>query len=125
MKKTKHPLYAVYGSLKKGYGNHRLINNDNCEFLGTTLTEPKFSLYSLGAFPGLKENGETAVEIEVYEVKTKEQEARLDGLEGYMGEGNPHNFYNKIVIPTEFGDAFIYTFNGKLRQENFIENGKW
>jgi len=118
-------LYAVYGSLKRGFGNHRLLQNKDAKFIGTTKTKARFSLYSLGGFPGIKNDGKTAVEIEVFDVQTPELESRLDMLEGYGGANSRYNMYNKEVIDTEFGKAFIYTYNGGVSEDRFIEAGKW
>lgn len=121
-KVKKYPLYAVYGSLKQGYGNNRVMGNS--KLLGTTKTEPKFEMYSLGGFPGIKP-GETPIEIEVFEVSEPETEMAIDRLEGYTEGNEEHNFYNKEVIKTKFGEAFIYTYNYNINEDNKIESGKW
>jgi len=56
-------LCFVYGSLLSGgegkkeeaLGNHRIIAD--AKFLGEHVTKPVFTLISLGAFPGVVENG--------------------------------------------------------------------
>lgn len=114
-------LIAVYGTLRQGFGNHRLINN--AELMGTFKTEPEFSLYNLGGFPGLKQDGKTAVTMEVYAVN--DQEARsVDRLEGYTPGGDNY-FYDKIDIETPWGNAGVYIYMGGVREESFIESGDY
>ena len=47
-------LLFVYGTLKRGLLNHRLIADQ--EFLGESLTEPRYRVIDLGAHPGLIED---------------------------------------------------------------------
>jgi len=115
-------LYAVYGTLKKGHGNHRIINH--CKMLVTTKTPAIYSLYHLGGFPGIKNGGNTEVEIEVYEAPDEMTERRVDMLEGYR-EGGNNNLYNKELFNTEFGDAWIYVYNYEINPENIITDGKY
>lgn len=113
---------AVYGTLKKGYGNHSLISGS--KFLGETKTEKIYDIYDLGPFPGVKRNGSTAVTVEVYEVDNVTAK-RVDILEGYIESNPSQGLYDKEVCKTEFGDAEIYIYNGEPNSENKIENGEW
>jgi gamma-glutamylcyclotransferase (GGCT)/AIG2-like uncharacterized protein YtfP len=70
----------VYGTLKKGFGNHRLL--ENAEYLGPAKTTPEYTMLSTGGFPAVIKQGETAITGELYAV-TDEEFARLDSLEGY------------------------------------------
>jgi len=110
-------LVTVYGSLKKNYGNHGLLAGSR--FVAPTLTPTEFTMLNLGAFPGLIE-WSTAIVGEVYEVDSSTF-VNLDRLEGY-----PH-FYNRKLIPTEYGDAWIYFLNGKYadRNKDFVPSGEW
>ncbi len=120
--------YAVYGSLRKGLCNHGVIKG--AEYVGETVTYPVYNLYPVGitgGFPAMTHNGTTAVKLEIYNVTDPEMERHLDGLEGYMGRGNRNNFYNKEIINTSFGLAYIYFYN---RAEEFdgaesIAHGDW
>ena len=69
---------AVYGSLRKDLGNNPILFGSN--FLGEFQTEPIFSLYDLGWYPGLKPNGNTSIKMEVYEV-SEIISKRVDQLE--------------------------------------------
>lgn len=120
---NKKHLIAVYGSLLSGLGNHRVIQGENTEFLGEFISEPVYSLYSLGGFPGLKENGKTAVKMEVYSVDD-ETARRVDMLEGYSSD-RPATFYDKKPIETPFGTASVYIYVDDIPKENLIESGDW
>lgn len=114
-------LVAVYGSLRKGLGNHRLLQNS--KYLGEFKTEPVFSLYSLGSYPGLKENGTTSVVMEVYEVN-KETAIRVDNLEDYT-PGEKAYFYDKIPIETPWGIASVYTYVNPISEDRLVKSGDW
>ena len=114
-------LVAVYGSLRKGLGNHRLL--EDAEYLGEFVSEPVFNLYSLGGFPGLKEGGNTPVVMEVYEV-TPIEANRIDQLEGYT-PGREATFYDKIPIDTPFGEASVYTYVRDIPEDRLLESGDW
>lgn len=114
-------LVAVYGSLRKGLGNHRLLAN--AEYLGEFQTPPEYSLYSLGSYPGLKENGKTSITMEVYAV-TDEEARRIDGLEGYT-PGQKATFYDKIPISTPFGEASVYTYVSNIPENYLVKSGDW
>lgn len=115
----KGPLYAVYGTLRKGFGNHRLLNNEHCTLLGTETTKPNFHMVSLGGFPGVIPDGKQSIVIEVYEVNSKDVEQRLDWLEGYP------NFYQKMKIETQWGTANMYILNESYLSRTVIESGDW
>ena len=76
----KRELLAVMGSLKQGYGNHRLLGGS--EYLWDGYTLPKYSMLNFGSFPGLID-GKKSCRVEVYEV-SPEILKRIDGLEGYI-----------------------------------------
>ena len=112
-------LVAVYGTLKRGRGNHHLLTDS--QFIGECRTAPEFTMYSLGFCPAITASGDTAITIEVYDVD-KETFGRLDSLEGY-----PH-FYNRKVITTEFGDAWVYFIPRAEEDWNnheIVEDGTW
>jgi len=117
-------LCFVYGSLLSGgegkkeeaLGNHRIIAD--AKFLGEHVTKPVFTLISLGAFPGVVENGETAVIGEVYEV-TDEIFTNLDRLEGYP------SFYGRKQIATAYGKAWIYLLPKSYLSYSKVFSGNW
>ncbi len=88
-------LLFVYGTLKQGYGNHRLLNK--AEFLGTTQTKDKYILLNSG-FPVMMEPNphlkfpELPVRGEVYRI---DRDVHLSNLDALEGEG--HMYLRKLV----------------------------
>lgn len=76
----KHTIY-VYGTLKRGYGNNRLLTSST--FLREARLAPKYKLYDVGWFPGLIEAPDNGVAVtgELWEVDDATLR-RLDALEG-------------------------------------------
>ena len=113
-------LVAVYGSLRKGFGNNRLLSD--AEYVGTTTVEG-WELYSLGAFPGAIQGEGAPLTVELYRVGSM---ARLDMLEGTVNPdgADPRNLYNRVTVDTEYGEAYMYEFNHEVRGEP-IESGDW
>lgn len=112
MSKTK---VAVYGSLREGMGNHRLLIGS--DLLGHFNVEG-FEMYSYGAFPFIK-HGDGTIIVEVYEVD-EETFKRLDRLEGYP------SFYDRELI--EVGgqhQAWIYFIEQDASDNLRVENGDW
>lgn len=105
----KKHLVFVYGTLKRGYYNNRLLEGQ--EFVGEAITEPKYRLYDLGSFPGLVEDNEKgkAIKGEVWRVDEKVI-PRLDML-----EGTPH-LYRREFIDIAGMDEKVqgYIFNRSL-----------
>jgi gamma-glutamylcyclotransferase (GGCT)/AIG2-like uncharacterized protein YtfP len=115
-------LVAVYGSLRKGLGNHYYL--ENAKYLGNFNTEPIYNLHSLGSYPGLKENGNTSVVMEVYEVTPIEAHS-IDRLEGYTPGSNSNTFYDKKDINTPWGVASVYLYVSELPKSTIVESGDW
>lgn len=116
-------LISVYGTLRRGQGNYNWLLK-NAKYLGEFKTEPIYNLYTLGGFPAIKENGNTSVIMEVFEVSDYEA-AGVDQLEGYEEGSNNNTFYDKVYIDTPYGKAGMYIYMGKVCEENKIESGDW
>lgn len=116
-------IIAVYGSLRKGLGNHRIIESDTTEYLGEFDSEPIYSMYTLGGFPGLHENGNTSIKLEVYSVDDEVAQS-VDWLEGYSPD-RPATFYDKKSIETPWGAGSIYIYMGNPGEEQLVESGDW
>ena len=108
----------VYGSLKVGFHKNVLLKTS--EFLGTHITEPKFTMYDLGAYPGVTIDGVTSILGEIFRVDDETMRS-LDYLEGYP------NFYDRVEIETLFGTTWMYVLkDGKDYEMNrVVETGEW
>lgn len=112
----------VYGTLRHGFGNHRLLLESN--YLGNHKTEPEYNMVSLGAYPAVLPNGITSIVGEVYEVND-EVFQRLDQLEGYP------SLYDRMEINTNWGPAWMYFMNDqdlqrfRSRPADVVQSGDW
>lgn len=111
------PKVFVYGTLKTGHYNNRILQRSNGIFLGEFKTEPEFTMKHLGAFPGVLTEGNTSIQGEVFEV---DDLSCLDQLEGY-----PH-FYDRVLIDTSYGQAWVYYLPPEPYQDRpDIPSGVW
>lgn len=101
-----HKLF-VYGSLKRGFGNHRFLWDS--VFIGTTTTaDSTYSMLTLGAFPAIIAEGEDAIEGELYEVDDDTLE-QIDMLEGNGA------FYDRSQVLLSNGEvAWMYLLVGEF-----------
>ncbi len=111
-----HPRVFVYGTLLRGQANHHLLAD--ATYLGAHRTEPCYSLIVLGAFPGLLPGGGIAVQGEVYAVDTAGLR-RLDWLEEYP------RLYDRRLIGTAFGRAWVYLYRGSRQGKARLPHGDW
>lgn len=122
-------LYAVYGTLRKGHGNHRYLldSKEGVEFLGEIKTEPRFKMYSMGGFPGVAEGGDKSIVVEIYRVTDEATIRGVNGLEGYSGvRGSDRNWYDTCEIQTPWGVANMFTQNALLNGNRpEIVTGDW
>jgi len=112
-------LVFVYGSLKKGFSNHRLLSTSEFVSKGTVHDA---ELYSLGGFPALVSGG-GSVEGELYEV-SPETLRNLDMLEGHP------NFYRRetrLVDCSMNGQlpCHVYIYQGEVSGDYHIPCGEW
>jgi gamma-glutamylcyclotransferase (GGCT)/AIG2-like uncharacterized protein YtfP len=113
----------VYGSLKHGLSNHRLL--EKAVYAGEGTLEG-YRMYSLGAFPAIVEGtplgqeSRWTVEGEVYEVSA-EILAALDRLEGHP------SFYRRHRVLLQGGErVWVYTLrNDQVRGRALIPSGVW
>lgn len=105
---------AVYGSLKKGFGNHRLL--ETSERLGTDKITG-WTMHSMSAYPCICEGGDD-ISIEVYEINESTFSA-LDMLEGYP------SFYNRKEVSTKYGTAWIYYIEDDMSGYEVVPSGIW
>lgn len=112
----KHKIF-VYGTLKQGHGNNRIIADQ--KFLGPAQTElAAFQMYSLGGFPGVV-RGTQSIKGELYEVD-EEAFTRCDHLEGHP------DFYKResVAVMCDNGPltmAWMYIFQGDTKNLKPVE----
>ena len=85
----------VYGTLKKGYHNHRLL--EGCELISDNFIVSGFKLFESGIPFMKRSNNSDMVLGEVYSVDDKTL-SRLDSLEGHP------NWYRREIVHTPFKD---------------------
>lgn len=106
----------VYGTLRRHGSNHGYLRG--AHYLGQLLTEPVFTLLDVGPWPGVVEEGSTAIVTEVYRV-TPAMLARLDRLEDCPLR------YRRIVMATPWGRAWLYVYRPPFRGHKRIDSGDW
>ncbi len=117
-------LVAVYGSLRKGLGNHRLL--EHVPMIAEGVVQDSFDMYSLGGFPALVESEDNSMQIvaEVYDVDPATF-SRLDCLEGYP------SFYDRkeVTVVTNEGvelSCWIYYLHKVPAYNNgLVGNNDW
>ena len=114
---------AVYGSLRQGHGNHKLMIFS--ESLGTHTFTDNFVMISLGGFPGIiPSRDKHDIVVEVYNIDNDTLLA-LDQL-----EGEP-NFYKRQQITgqgEELEGAWIYILQRNYQEEGgqeCVTSGDW
>jgi gamma-glutamylaminecyclotransferase len=104
-------LIFVYGSLKRGYGLHHLLEGQ--AFRGPATTCPLYRIFDLGSYPGLVDWPEgLAVQGEVYEVDA-ECLKRLDEAEG-VDEGLYARRVIKLQPPFDGFEASAWFWLNKV-----------
>lgn len=114
--------FFVYGTLKRGFGNNRLL--DGAKYIGKAITPPEYTMVSLGGFPGVIHSGQTVVSGEIWEVDDPMQTLRVDRLEGHP------NFYRREEVPVQTADgvenAWIYLLpDTYLKTHKQVVSGEW
>lgn len=119
---------AVYGTLKKGFGNHRVMEKAQGKFIKEDYVEINH-LWTCG-FPMVKfvKEGDTPsnkwLKVEIYEVDDKGVTWPLDRLEGYT-EGSDWNLYNRIkTLSLSWEEVSVYEIvndNNNVIENYFVE----
>lgn len=111
-------LVFVYGTLRRGEPNYRLLEGSMC--LGIVKTEPRFNLIDLQHFPGLIPGGNTSVTGELFTVDNATLH-RLDRLEGHP------TFYRREKILLQDGrEVLTYIYQRSSgRPIRKIASGDW
>lgn len=113
----------VYGSLMRGMSNHDFLDATTdatrAIFLGVAVTVPRFTLVSMGVYPGIIAAGDTATLGEVYDVDDATL-ARLDRLEGHP------RFYRRTHIEVPgYPDAQAYVLPATTTFQDIVASGDW
>ncbi len=106
----------VYGSLRRGESHAHLLKD--AKYLGPHVTEPRYTLCDLGEYPAAVSWGVTAIHGEVYDV----DDATLRVLDEY--EEFPA-VYNRRLISTPYGGAWIYLVMAPPAVTCIIVHGDW
>jgi gamma-glutamylcyclotransferase (GGCT)/AIG2-like uncharacterized protein YtfP len=112
---------AVYGTLKRGLCNHHLMRA--APYLGSDRLH-EITLYDLGPYPGAKLEASDGIVIEVYAVSAA-QLAGLDALEEYNAEAPEQGMYNRVLVQTRFGPAWVYIYNPSVNELTVQRQGSW
>ena len=112
---------AVYGTLKQGLSNHRLLRDSR--FLGRQRLTA-ITLYDLGSYPGARLEKSLGIEVEVYQVSSATLK-QLDALEDYWPDNPEQGLYNRVTLPTRFGLVWVYTYNHSVAGRPSVRLGSW
>ncbi len=113
-------LVAAYGTLRKGYGNSRLVDRGN-NHVGTGITVEDYRMTSSGIPFVSKNNPVSKIVVDIWKIDSN-QLAQVDGLEGHP------NWYRRELIDVNVNNsimkAWLY-FNEQSRGNTLIENGDY
>lgn len=112
---------AVYGTLKQGQENHHLLAG--ALFLGKDRLR-QIVLYDLGPYPAARLGASSGIEVEIYKVDQSMLEA-MDTLEEYDPQSETASLYQRARVPSVFGEAWIYLYNGSVAGRRPIREGSW
>jgi len=116
-----HCRVAVYGTLRRGGINAHLLAGST--FLGIDFTAD-ILLYDLGEYPGAKAGPSAGIEIEVYQIDAQTLLA-LDLLEEFDPADPARSLYVRQELPTVFGQAWVYLYQGSVVGREAINEGRW
>lgn len=109
----------VYGSLKKGFFNYSLIDeNPRNRFIRKGYVEG-YNLYLLWSYPGIKPaSQDNKVYVELYSLSDEVFE-RIDRMERNAG-------YTPVEAEDDEGKkGTIYVYNGEVNEVNLVPFGQW
>jgi len=113
-----HKLLFVYGSLKKGFDNHRFLEKST-KRLGIAHTVGKFGMYedSFGNYPYLITKPISKIDGELYQINRKELLEEIDEFEGAP------DYYQRqrIKVKTHHGINLAYVY---IRKDTDIPEGQ-
>lgn len=99
---------AVYGTLREGFGNHRVLGECREKKVGLGWTVDKYEMTAAG-IPYVDPNTPTSkIRVEIYEV-TDAQLPRVDALEGYDPNDHEGSWYKRTPIEVEMDNGEVIT----------------
>jgi gamma-glutamylcyclotransferase (GGCT)/AIG2-like uncharacterized protein YtfP len=120
---------AVYGSLKQGFGNHRVMEHAKGKLISAAITTEDHYILDGRGFPYINEAPSDphkgALSVELYEVPKQGVLGPLDSLEGHP------NFYERqqrtFNLPNGKTDtAWLYIYKRPITANpQFLENGTY
>ncbi len=113
----------VYGSLKQGYWNHYLLEEDNVSYVGEA-TIKGFSLYHVATYPGMVKSNDLDEKVygEIYNISLKVLKS-LDNLER---EGFLYKRISTVAeIASEEIDVSTYLYMFEVDKSLKVENNNW
>lgn len=115
-------IIAVYGTLKKQYWNHQVMESAEWEFIKEDYVP--FEAIDWFWFPVAKFNSDSKnlLKVELYKVSREWIENYLDRLEWH-----PTFYYRKEVKTLSWVDAIIYEINRDVsdRKQDFFTHEDW
>lgn len=117
--KNKTHLIGVYGSLRQGMYNHRLLDNDGAEFIKHYTYTLPYKMIAYSSFPALipeKDEKTNNVDFEVYAVDDNTYRM-VERLEGYPSFYDKDTFSDpNLEQPIEF--YYIHDEDGRLAKQH-------
>ena len=109
----------VYGTLRPECRAYDLLKGRTTLIGSGTLQGAE--LYNLGSFPGLKISDDPTKVVHgvILEINDDKLPDRLDQYEGYPV------LYDRQVVETSHGPAWVYVFNRDVDVHKRIESGDW
>lgn len=98
----------VYGTLKRGHGNNRLL--EGCVFLGECVTLQTFKLYNVGFPVTFFQSKGHPVLGELYEIPDSIHDKVIGRLDALEGEGRMYRRETVRVLPLGNTEPAIETF---------------
>lgn len=115
----------VYGSLKRGHHNNRLLERADARFMGFDTVTGPFRMVSLGGFPGViydeRVEGANTVFGEVYHFDPDRLET-FDWLEGYP------RFYDRTKFRSDLMDKRVWMYHlpyDAYKDHEHVGTGCW
>lgn len=119
-------LVGIYDSYRQEGRLHNTLKGITSILIGKYSTEPEYTMYDLGAEGCvIKENGDTSVKIEVWEVnktildRLEIQYNYYPSLEGYRQE------YSKKTVNSPFGEIILYVYKDECEENQKVLDGDW